>query len=137
MGDGELLEINQVVAYCNYANRTLNGTRARPSALLCCARHHMTRVADSEDELEALGAGLGVSLAGDTVGFCASKCRNARLAISNASNARFSPSSDDGTCALLLHDVQTRRATRRQRGSRACSPERQVVTVGRECIYVM
>ena len=35
--DGEMLEINQVVGYCNYANRTLNG--------------------------------LGVSLAGDTVGF--------------------------------------------------------------------
>ena len=53
VGDGELLEINQVVAYCNYANRTLNGTRARPSALLFCARRHMTRVADSEDELDA------------------------------------------------------------------------------------
>ena len=40
---------------------------------------------NSEDELDAyLRAGLGVSLAGDTVGFCASKCRNARLAISNA-----------------------------------------------------
>jgi len=41
VGDGELLEINQVVAYCNYANRTLNGTRARPSApaVLCPAPH--------------------------------------------------------------------------------------------------
>lgn len=35
--DGELLEVNQVTGYCNYANRCLNG--------------------------------LGVSLAGDTVGF--------------------------------------------------------------------
>ena len=37
VGDGELLEINQVVAYCNYANRTLNGTHARPlcAAVLC------------------------------------------------------------------------------------------------------
>ena len=36
VGDGELLEINQVVAYCNYANRTLNGTHARPP-LRCCS----------------------------------------------------------------------------------------------------
>ena len=47
VGDGELLEINQVVAYCNYANRTLNGTHARPSALLFSVTsvpgRHMTR----------------------------------------------------------------------------------------------
>jgi len=52
VGDGELLEINQVVAYCNYANRTLNGT---PDPLRRCSvpRRHMDPAADSVDEPDA------------------------------------------------------------------------------------